>query len=120
MAKKCEISGTGVMSGNNVSHANNRTRRRFLPNLQVVSLLSEEAVLAKIIDAAPKKKNGTLYAKRVTQVASLFCMEKDASMYVLCAVAKDDSTLVMEIRTIVTSDLEKAESDVITEYNLFR
>lgn len=41
MAKKCDITGTGVMSGNNVSHANNRTRRRFLPNLQVVSLLSE-------------------------------------------------------------------------------
>ncbi len=41
MAKKCEISGTGVMSGNNVSHANNRTRRRFLPNLQEVSLLSD-------------------------------------------------------------------------------
>lgn len=41
MAKKCEISGTGVMSGNNVSHANNRSRRRFLPNLQVVSLLSD-------------------------------------------------------------------------------
>lgn len=41
MARKCDISGTGVMSGNNVSHANNRTRRRFLPNLQVVSLLSD-------------------------------------------------------------------------------
>ena len=41
MARKCEISGTGAMSGNNVSHANNRTRRRFLPNLQVVSLLSD-------------------------------------------------------------------------------
>ena len=41
MAKKCDISGTGVMSGNNVSHANNRTRRRFLPNLHVVYLLSE-------------------------------------------------------------------------------
>ncbi len=41
MAKKCDILGTGVMSGNNVSHANNKTRRRFLPNLQVVSLLSE-------------------------------------------------------------------------------
>ncbi len=41
MAKKCDISGTGVMSGNNVSHANNKTRRRFLPNLQVVSLLSD-------------------------------------------------------------------------------
>ncbi len=42
MAKKCDITGTGVMSGNNVSHANNRNRRRFLPNLQVVSLLSEK------------------------------------------------------------------------------
>lgn len=42
MAKRCDISGTGVMSGNNVSHANNKTRRRFLPNLQVVSLLSEK------------------------------------------------------------------------------
>lgn len=42
MSKKCEISGTGVMSGNKVSHANNRTRRRFLPNLQVVSLFSEK------------------------------------------------------------------------------
>jgi large subunit ribosomal protein L28 len=35
------MSGKGVLSGNNVSHANNKTRRRFLPNLQVTSLLSE-------------------------------------------------------------------------------
>lgn len=34
MAKKCEICGKGPVSGNNVSHANNRTRRRFMPNLQ--------------------------------------------------------------------------------------
>ena len=33
MAKRCQITGKTVMSGNNVSHANNRTRRRFLPNL---------------------------------------------------------------------------------------
>lgn len=39
---------------------------------KVVSLLSEETVLAKIIDAAPKKKNGTLYAKSVTQVQRIF------------------------------------------------
>jgi len=41
MAKRCDITGVGVMTGNNVSHAHNRTRRRFLPNLQKVSLLSE-------------------------------------------------------------------------------
>lgn len=34
MARICELTGTGPISGNNVSHANNRTRRRFLPNLQ--------------------------------------------------------------------------------------
>jgi large subunit ribosomal protein L28 len=34
MAKKCPITGKGPMSGHNVSHANNKTKRRFLPNLQ--------------------------------------------------------------------------------------
>ena len=34
MAKVCQVTGKGPMSGNNVSHAKNRTRRRFLPNLQ--------------------------------------------------------------------------------------
>ena len=41
MAKRCQISGKTVMSGNNVSHANNRTRRRFLPNLQSARMQSE-------------------------------------------------------------------------------
>jgi large subunit ribosomal protein L28 len=41
MARRCMISGTGPMSGNNVSHAKNRTKRRFLPNLQNTSLLSD-------------------------------------------------------------------------------
>ena len=34
MARVCEVTGTGPMVGNNVSHANNKTKRRFLPNLQ--------------------------------------------------------------------------------------
>ena len=41
MSRRCELTGKGPMSGNNVSHAKNRTRRRFLPNLQDVSLMSE-------------------------------------------------------------------------------
>lgn len=41
MAKRCQLIGKSVMSGNNVSHANNRTRRRFLPNLQCTSMQSE-------------------------------------------------------------------------------
>ena len=41
MARRCEITGKGVQAGNNVSHAHNKTRRRFLPNLQKATLLSE-------------------------------------------------------------------------------
>ncbi len=41
MSRRCEITGKGVLAGNNVSHANNKTRRRFLPNLQETSLLSD-------------------------------------------------------------------------------
>ena len=41
MARRCELTGKGVMVGNNVSHALNRTRRRFLPNLVTVTLLSD-------------------------------------------------------------------------------
>ena len=41
MSRRCELTGKGVMTGNNVSHANNKNRRRFLPNLVDVTLLSE-------------------------------------------------------------------------------
>lgn len=41
MARRCELTGKGPMSGNNVSHANNKTKRRFLPNLNDVTLQSD-------------------------------------------------------------------------------
>lgn len=41
MSRRCELTGKGPMTGNNVSHANNKTRRRFLPNLTETSLMSE-------------------------------------------------------------------------------
>jgi large subunit ribosomal protein L28 len=41
MARRCGITGKGVQVGNNVSHANNKTKRRFLPNLQTTRLLSD-------------------------------------------------------------------------------
>ncbi len=41
MSRACELTGKSVMTGNNVSHANNRTKRRFLPNLVKVTLISE-------------------------------------------------------------------------------
>ena len=63
MSRRCELSGKAVQSGNTVSHANNKTRRRFLPNLSQVTLISDalkqnvhlritsHAQLAEILDA---------------------------------------------------------------------
>ena len=42
MTRKCELTGKMALTGNNVSHANNKTKRRFLPNLNMVSLTSEK------------------------------------------------------------------------------
>ena len=41
MARRCELTGKGVQVGNNVSHAKNRNRRRFLPNVQEARLMSD-------------------------------------------------------------------------------
>jgi large subunit ribosomal protein L28 len=41
MARRCELTGKAVLTGNNVSHANNKSRRRFMPNLNEVTLISD-------------------------------------------------------------------------------
>jgi large subunit ribosomal protein L28 len=46
MSRRCDITGKGVQTGNNVSHANNKTRRRYLPNVQDRMLFSD--VLGRI------------------------------------------------------------------------
>ena len=52
MARICAISGKKPMSGNNVSHAKNRTKRRFLPNLRTVRITLEDGTTKKIKVAA--------------------------------------------------------------------
>ena len=62
MSRKCAISGKGPMAGNNVSHANNKTKRRFLPNLRVVRIVQEDGTKKKIRISAKElrtmRKNG--------------------------------------------------------------
>ncbi len=67
MARRCDITGKGVLSGNNVSHAHNKTRRRFLPNVQQTSLMSDalgEMVRMRVSTRAIRtiEKNGGLDA----------------------------------------------------------
>ncbi|HIO90580.1 MAG TPA: 50S ribosomal protein L28 [Campylobacterales bacterium] len=48
MSRRCSISGKGPMVGNNVSHAKNRTKRRFLPNLRTLRVTLEDGTTKKI------------------------------------------------------------------------
>lgn len=48
MARRCMLSGKGPMSGNNVSHAKNRTKRKFRPNLRSVRISLEDGTTRKI------------------------------------------------------------------------
>ena len=65
MSRVCELTGKGPMTGNNVSHANNKTRRRFLPNLNEVTLLSE--------------KLGRGYSLRISAAAASACCSRAAA-----------------------------------------
>jgi len=52
MARRCDVSGKGPLTGNNVSHANNKTKRRQLPNLRSVKITNEDGTTRKIKVAA--------------------------------------------------------------------
>lgn len=66
MARRCGMTGKGVLTGNNVSHANNRTRRRYLPNLQETALMSDTLGMVRLKLAVSSirtiEKNGGLDA----------------------------------------------------------
>lgn len=52
MSRVCQITGKAPMVGNNVSHANNKTKKRFLPNLRIVRIKLEDGTSKKIKIAA--------------------------------------------------------------------
>jgi len=55
MSKRCELTGVSPLKGNNVSHANNKTKRRFLPNLKKVTFKSDKLkknITLKVTNAA--------------------------------------------------------------------
>jgi large subunit ribosomal protein L28 len=72
MARRCEISGVGPKAGNSISHAHNKTKRRFLPNLQKKKIWVKELnryVTVKVTARALKtiSKNGTAQLAKMIQ-----------------------------------------------------
>jgi len=62
MSRRCMISGKGPMSGNNVSHAHNKTKRRFLPNLRTVRITLEDGTKRKIKISAKELRTMKKYS----------------------------------------------------------
>ena len=92
MSRVCELTGKGPMSGNTVSHANNKTRRRFLPNLNEVTLISD--VL------------GQSFKLRIS-AAALRSVDHRGGLDAYLAKAKDSELSVNALK--VKRDVEKAQ-----------
>ncbi len=93
MSRRCELTGKGPMVGNNVSHANNKTKRRFLPNLNDVSLMSETL--------------GRTFKLRVSS-AALRTLDARGGLDVFLAKAKDDALSPAALK--IKKDIAKART----------
>ncbi|HOP19395.1 MAG TPA: 50S ribosomal protein L28 [Parvularculaceae bacterium] len=91
MARRCELTGVGPMTGHNVSHANNKTKRRFLPNLCNVTLHSD--------------KLGRGFRFRIT-AAALRTIDHVGGLDAFLGKAKDDALSPRALK--VKRDLSKA------------
>lgn len=69
MANRCAISGKGPLTGNNVSHANNKTKRRQLPNLRTLRITLEDGTTKKIKVAASTLRTMKKIAQKATAEA---------------------------------------------------
>ncbi|MBD3763655.1 MAG: 50S ribosomal protein L28 [Rhodobacterales bacterium] len=93
MSRVCELSGKGPMSGNTISHANNKTRRRFLPNLNEVTMVSD--VL------------GQSFRLRVS-AAALRSVDHRGGLDAYLAKAKDDELSARALK--IKREIEKAQA----------
>ncbi|MFD1913413.1 50S ribosomal protein L28 [Halodurantibacterium flavum] len=93
MSRVCELSGKGPMTGNNVSHANNKTRRRFLPNLNEVTLISDAL--------------GQSFKLRVS-ASALRSVDHRGGLDAFLAKAKDEELSAKALK--IKKDIQKAQA----------
>ena len=93
MSRVCELTGKGPMSGNTISHANNKSRRRFLPNLNEVTMISD--VL------------GQSFKFRVT-AAALRSVDHRGGLDAYLAKAKDEELSAAALK--IKKDIAKAQA----------
>jgi large subunit ribosomal protein L28 len=93
MSRVCELTGKGPMTGNTVSHANNKSRRRFLPNLNEVTMISDAL--------------GQSFKLRVS-AAALRSVDHRGGLDAYLAKAKDDELSAAALK--IKKDIAKAQA----------
>ena len=93
MSRVCELTGKGPMSGNTISHANNKSRRRFLPNLNEVTMISDAL--------------GQSFKLRVT-AAALRSVDHRGGLDAYLAKAKDEELSATALK--IKKDIAKAQA----------
>ena len=93
MSRVCELTGKGPMSGNTVRHANNKSRRRFLPNLNQVTLISDAL--------------GRSFSLRIS-AAALRTVDHRGGLDAFLAKAKDDELSAEALK--IKKELAKAQA----------
>ncbi len=93
MSRRCELTGIAPMTGNNVSHANNKSRRVFNPNLNQVTLMSETL--------------GRSFRFKIT-AAALRTVDHRGGLDAFLAKAKDDALSAKALK--IKRDIEKAKA----------
>ena len=96
MSRVCELTGKGPMSGHNVSHANNKTKRRFLPNLNEVTLMSESL--------------GRSYRLRIS-AAALRSVDHRGGLDAFLAKARDEELSLKALK--IKRDIAKAQVEAV-------
>ncbi len=95
-------------------------RKRTLIFVKIIQMMNDDSIIESVLKAAPKKKNGMLYKKRITPIAVLFCSNKDFGLYSLYAQATEEDRIIISVRKIQKASVEDFDSDLIIKTNLFR
>ena len=96
-------------------------KKRVLAFIKIMHIITSDDGIAEIIaEAAPKKKDGSLYVKRIVHIATCFCQRTDLQMREIYAQAKSDSELLISSRLETHTDVSDLDNDLIVTTNLFR
>lgn len=95
-------------------------KTRVLTFVKIMQMITDESIAEYIAQVAPKKKDGSLYLKRIVHIATCFCQRDDLQMQEIYAQVKKDDEIVVSSRLETHASVEDLNKDLIVKTDLFR